>query len=189
MKRLFNIALAIVLLVPAFAIASVAAILVIVAEKHSPFYTQIRLGKNEKPFRIFQIRTMEPATQTVATHHTPEFAVTRTGRLLRKFKIDELPQLINVIIGQMSLVGPRPGLPQQTELSIARRHHDVFTVVPGITGLGQVMGVDMSEPERLAAIDAEYITKQSFRQDMHILLSTFTWLEFKCQAVPSHRQQ
>lgn len=188
MKRLFDIVLAIALLAPAFVIAMLAACLVIVAERHSPFYTQIRLGKNEKPFRIFKIRTMEPSTQTVATHHVPEFAVTSTGRLLRKFKIDELPQLINVLFGQMSLVGPRPGLPQQTELAEARRRHNVFSVVPGVTGLGQVMGVDMSEPERLAGIDGEYVKTQSIRQDIQILASTFTWRKFKYQPLPSHRQ-
>lgn len=153
----------------------IAACVVFIVEGHNPFFTQIRLGRHERPFRIYKIRTMEPSTLSVATHHVPEFAVTRTGRWLRKLKIDELPQLINVIFGQMSLVGPRPGLPEQTELAEARRQRSVFDAVPGLTGLGQMQGVDMSEPERLASIDAKYIRTRSIREDIRILINTFIW--------------
>lgn len=163
-----------IVLVPATIIILLAACVVFLVERHNPFFTQIRLGRYEELFRIYKIRTMEPSTQSVATHHVPEFAVTRTGRLLRQLKIDELPQLINVLFGHMSLVGPRPGLPQQTELAEARRLLNVFDVTPGITGLGQIQGIDMSEPERLARIDAEYISSQSIRKDIQILASTFT---------------
>lgn len=178
MKRLSDLSLAILLLVPAAVIVLVVACVVFIVEGCNPFYAQWRLGRLEKPFRIYKIRTMHPSTeQYVATHQIPKHAVTRTGRVLRRFKIDELPQLINVILGHLSMVGPRPGLPGHSELVEARRKNGVFDAVPGITGLGQVMGIDMSEPERLAAVDAEYISIQSFRQDIQILVKTFTdWI-------------
>lgn len=186
MKRLFDISLSIVLLVPALIVILATACVVFAVERINPFYSQIRLGKDEKPFRIYKIRTMEPTTQSVATHQAPDYSVTRTGRFLRKVKIDEFPQLLNVIFGQMSLVGPRPGLPQQIELAEARRKHGVFKVLPGITGLGQVLGIDMSEPERLSAIDAEYLNTQSFRKDFLILLHTFTFRKPKGQRYLGH---
>lgn len=176
-KRLFDICFSIACLAPAFLIVLCAAFLVFVVERHNPFFTQIRLGKDEKPFRILKIRTMQPSTLSVATHDAPEFAITRTGHWFRRLKIDELPQLINVILGQMSLVGPRPGLPQQTELLDARRQLKVFGALPGLTGLGQVLGVDMSEPQRLAEIDANYISTQNLRNDFQILAKTFVHLK------------
>lgn len=179
MKRIFDISLAILLLSPAILIILLAAVLVLVVERNNPFYAQIRLGRHEKPFRIYKIRTMYPSTQRVATHHVPAHAITRSGHVLRRLKIDEIPQLFNVIFGHLSLVGPRPSLPQQIELVEARRKLRIFDVAPGITGLGQVMGVDMSEPQRLAAIDAEYIRTQSMRMDIQILIKTFTYSMLK----------
>lgn len=179
MKRLFDIGVAILLLLPALMIVALAALVVFAREGHSPFFIQTRLGRNEKKFQMYKVRTMDPLTQSVATHQAPEHSVTCTGRVIRKLKIDELPQLINVISGQMSLVGPRPGLPEQTELADARRKLGVFNVVPGMTGFGQVQGVDMSEPEHLAKLDAEYIKTQTMYKDALIMLQTVARLRGK----------
>lgn len=119
-------------------------------------FVQPRLGRGERVFNCYKLRTMRAGTPAAATHLVSAASVTRIGHMLRRLKLDELPQLWNVIRGDMSLVGPRPGLPSQTELLIARRKHGVLAVRPGITGPGQVEGVDMSEPDRLAVLDATY---------------------------------
>ncbi len=124
----------------------------------SPILRQVRIGRHQRPFVLVKFRTMRPGTAEVATHLADAAAITPWGRFLRRTKLDELPQLWNVLKGEMSLVGPRPCLPSQTELIRARERLGVFAVRPGITGLAQVLGVDMSEPERLAELDACMIT-------------------------------
>jgi O-antigen biosynthesis protein WbqP len=99
-------------------------------------------------------------------------SVTALGEHLRRFKIDELPQLCNVLMGDMSLVGPRPCLPSQVDLVEARRQLGVLAVRPGITGLAQVNGVDMSDASRLAAIDAQYVRTQSLFGDLRLIMAT-----------------
>jgi O-antigen biosynthesis protein WbqP len=99
-------------------------------------------------------------------------SVTVLGDHLRRFKIDELPQLYNVLSGDMSLVGPRPCLPSQTELVEARRQLGVLAVRPGITGLAQVGGIDMSDANRLANVDAQYVSSQSFAGDLKLIWAT-----------------
>ena len=98
----------------------------------------------------------------------------RTGVLLRRTKLDEMPQLWNVLRGDMSLVGPRPCLPSQTELVRLRTEYNVFDVRPGITGPAQVEGVDMSDPARLTAIDADYVANHTWKGDLLLLLKTAT---------------
>jgi O-antigen biosynthesis protein WbqP len=98
--------------------------------------------------------------------------VTWLGNYLRRFKLDELPQLFNVLMGDMSLVGPRPCLPSQAELVEARRRLGVFAVRPGITGLAQVNGVDMSNAARLAELDARYVRTQGFGGDLKLIWAT-----------------
>ena len=97
-------------------------------------------------------------TPSLASHLVNKNLVTKSGRIIRFFKLDELPQLINVIKGDMSLVGPRPCLTNQLELIKYRENYNVFSVKPGITGLGQVKGIDMSSPERLAKLEAQMIS-------------------------------
>jgi len=104
---------------------------------------------------------MRPETGSVGTHEVNPSQVTAWGKLLRKTKIDELPQLWNVLKGEMSLVGPRPCLPNQIALIQERKRLGVFEVRPGITGLAQIQGIDMSKPELLAATDAEMIRTMS----------------------------
>ena len=93
--------------------------------------------------------------------------------MIRKIKLDEFPQLLNVIKGEINLVGPRPGLPNQDLLLRHRSEREIFKIKPGITGLAQVMGYDMSTPEQLSAIDEMYVNKKSFKVDALILLATF----------------
>ena len=122
-----------------------------------PLFWQERVGRNQKPFTLVKFRTMRPNTAPIATHLADVSAVTILGFFLRRTKLDELPQLWNVLRGEMSLVGPRPCLFNQYEVIVARASRDVFSVRPGITGLAQIKGVDMSTPERLAELDSRML--------------------------------
>jgi len=136
-------------------------------------FSQIRVGRGEALFACHKLRTMHRETPSLPTHETPAGSVTAIGKALRATKIDELPQLWNVLKGEMSLVGPRPCLPTQTELIERRRELSVFTVPPGITGLAQVEGVDMSDPVCCAETDGTYIKVASIGFDLKVLLRTF----------------
>ncbi|MCF4009289.1 sugar transferase [Rheinheimera sp. UJ63] len=125
----------------------------------SPIFRQVRVGRNKKPFTLVKFRTMKKDTASVASHLASSSAITPFGGFLRKTKLDELPQLWNVLKGEMSLVGPRPGLFNQEELTAAREKMGVFRARPGITGLAQVNEIDMSTPELLAEIDAKMLQK------------------------------
>ncbi len=137
-------------------------------DTRSPIFRQVRIGRYEKPFVLFKFRTMKPGTRSVGTHLVESDAVTTYGKFLRKTKMDELPQLWNVLKGDMSLVGPRPCLDNQHELITYRRSYNVFSVRPGITGLAQINGVDMSDPEKLARIDARMLGR--FGVGMYFLM-------------------
>ena len=127
----------------------------------SPIFRQVRVGKNKKEFTLVKFRTMSVDTESVASHLANASSITKFGKFLRKTKLDELPQLWNVLKGEMSLVGPRPGLFNQEELTVARDTQKVFDVRPGITGLSQVNEIDMSTPELLAKTDREMIDTMS----------------------------
>ena len=122
-----------------------------------PIFAQQRVGRNKKLFTLYKFRTMKLQTKSVGTHLVDPSSVTRLGNFLRKTKLDELPQLWNVLKGEMSLVGPRPCLANQQQLIDCRQSLGVFAVRPGVTGLAQVNNVDMSTPEKLAQLDAQMI--------------------------------
>jgi len=123
----------------------------------SPIFRQVRVGRHQQPFTLVKFRTMKVNTASVATHLASSASITRFGHFLRKSKLDELPQLWNVLKGEMSLVGPRPGLFNQEELTEERAKRGVFDVRPGITGLAQVNEIDMSTPALLAETDQKMI--------------------------------
>ena len=140
----------------------------------SPIFTQDRVGRNKKPFTLVKFRTMKKDTASVASHLASRSSITKFGHFLRKTKLDELPQLWNVLKGEMSLVGPRPGLFNQEELTQARESKGVFNVRPGITGLAQVNEVDMSTPELLAETDAKMIRTLNIKSYFQYILMTVT---------------
>ena len=123
----------------------------------SPIFKQERVGKNQKPFNLYKFRTMKVGTQSVASHLASTASITPFGSFLRRTKLDELPQLWNVLWGDMSLVGPRPNLFNQTELITERESRGVYNALPGITGLAQINEIDMSTPKELAIKDAEML--------------------------------
>lgn len=171
-KRIFDVAASLAGLV---LLAPLMALIWVVVRFTSPgpaLFAQRRVGRNEQSFTCYKFRTMHVGTEQRASHEVSQDAVTATGKTLRRFKFDELPQLWNVLMGDMSLVGPRPCLPSQKELIAARRKRGVYALRPGITGLAQVQGVDMSKPERLAEIDAQYLQRQSLLLDVRLILRT-----------------
>lgn len=120
----------------------------------SPVFRQQRVGRYQQPFTLLKFRSMRLDTASVASHEVGAAAITPFGHFLRRSKLDELPQLWNVLRGDMSLVGPRPCLPNQHELISERQVRGVFNVRPGVTGLAQLSGIDMSMPQLLAETDA-----------------------------------
>jgi O-antigen biosynthesis protein WbqP len=125
----------------------------------SPIFCQERVGKHKKPIRIMKFRSMQVNTPSVSTHLANASSITRFGGFLRKFKLDELPQLWNVLVGDMSLVGPRPNLFNQEEIIRERAAFYVYNVRPGITGLAQIQKIDMSNPQLLALTDSKMINE------------------------------
>ncbi|WP_125717076.1 sugar transferase [Pseudoalteromonas rubra] len=140
----------------------------------SPIFFQQRVGRNKKPFTLVKFRTMKLNTESVASHLASSTSVTSFGQFLRKTKLDELPQLWNVLKGEMSLVGPRPGLFNQEELTKAREAKSIYDVRPGITGLAQVSEIDMSTPKLLADTDREMIDSMSLSNYFKYILMTVT---------------
>ena len=126
-----------------------------------PIFVQKRVGLNLKNFALLKFRTMKMGTLSAGTHLIDSSNITRFGHFLRKFKLDELPQLFNVFMGHMSLVGPRPCLPNQKRLIIERKKREIHKVKPGITGLAQVSGINMSRPVLLAKTDLKMIKQMN----------------------------
>ena len=143
-------------------------------EHQNPFFIQTRVGKNQKPFRLVKFRSMSPKAANLPTHEISGDLITKTGKFIRATKLDELPQLWNVLKGEMSLVGPRPCLPIQEELIEEREQRKVFSLRPGITGPAQVQNIDMSTPKLLAETDQQMVGKLSFTSYIKYVLMTVT---------------
>jgi O-antigen biosynthesis protein WbqP len=140
----------------------------------SPIFRQERVGINHKPFYLLKFRSMHIHAPSVATHLASVHSITPFGRFLRRSKLDELPQLWNVLVGDMSLVGPRPNLFNQTELIEERQKRGVYGIRPGITGLAQINKIDMSTPQLLAETDARMISQLNvWYYFKYILLTVF----------------
>jgi len=138
----------------------------------SPLFFQTRVGLNSNYFSVLKFRTMKLHTLHFGTHLVNPLNVTYFGYFLRKFKLDELPQLWNVLVGDMSFVGPRPCLPNQKKLIVERKKRGVLKVRPGITGLAQVNGIDMSTPTLLAKTDSKMIKQMSLFHYLYYILKT-----------------
>lgn len=135
-------------------------------------FAQERVGKHGRIFTCYKFRTMAVGTRQAGTHEVSSASITTAGAFLRRTKLDELPQVINLLKGQLRLVGPRPGLPVQEQLYNARQAMGVFAIKPGITGWAQIHDVDMSDPEKLARWDADYIAMRGLLMDLKIIVAT-----------------
>ena len=138
----------------------------------SPLFRQVRVGRHQQPFTLVKFRSMRLGTLSVASHLVDSSAVSPFGRFLRRSKLDETPQLWNVLRGHMSLVGPRPCLFNQMELIQEREARGVYAARPGITGLAQIQGIDMSTPVKLAETDAKMLETLNIISYFHYILMT-----------------
>lgn len=140
----------------------------------SPLFIQKRVGLYQRPFNLLKFRSMNINTQGVATHLVKVSSITRWGSFLRKTKLDELPQLYNVLVGDMSLVGPRPNLFNQEELIQERSFRGIYNVRPGITGLAQISKIDMSYPKLLAETDEQMVKELNILYYFKYIFLTFS---------------
>lgn len=173
MTRIFDIIFSLIGLI---ILSPIILLLIIIGffDTGSPLFRQKRVGVNLKPFNLLKFRSMHVNTKSVATHLVQVSAITKWGSFLRKSKLDELPQLFNVLVGDMSFVGPRPNLFNQTELIEERSKRAVYSNRPGITGLAQIQKIDMSTPQLLAETDATMISQFNiFNYFKFIFLTVF----------------
>lgn len=173
MIRIFDILFSIIGLV---ILSPILIVLMIIGyfDNGSPIFRQERVGIGMKPFNLMKFRSMHVNAPWVATHLVSASSITPFGSFLRKSKMDELPQLLNVLVGDMSMVGPRPNLFNQEELITERASRGVYSVRPGITGLAQINNIDMSTPQILAVTDAKMIQElNTLSYFKYILLTIF----------------
>ena len=138
----------------------------------SPLFIQIRIGYNLKSFSLVKFRTMPINTRSVGTHLVKNIKLSSYGYFLRRTKIDEIPQLLNVFLGNMSLVGPRPCLFNQRKLIIERKKCGIFRVRPGLTGLAQISGINMKTPTLLAKTDKKMIKEMNLYNYLYYIFMT-----------------
>ncbi len=175
LKRFFDIILSLVAIIVFSWLLIIIAIAIVVEDKGNILFKQKRIGKNKKEFYIYKFRTMKVSTpKDVPTHllDNPESYITKIGGFLRKTSLDELPQLFNILKGDMSIVGPRPALWNQFDLIALRDKNGSNSVCPGLTGWAQVNGRDELPIDVKAGFDGEYIKKMSIVFDIKIILMT-----------------
>lgn len=174
-KRLIDVALSALGLVVLSPVFLILAIWIKLDSKGPVFFKQKRVGKNKKHFNILKFRTMRTdAPHDMPTHllSNPQAFITRSGHFLRKTSLDELPQIWNIFVGQMSIIGPRPALWNQYDLIAERDKYGANDVRPGLTGWAQINGRDELEIDVKAKLDGEYVQKMGFGMDIKCFFGT-----------------
>ena len=174
MKRCFDLISSLIGIILFSPILLLLALIIKVTSPGPILFKQRRMGKDNEEFMIYKFRTMRIDTPNVATHllKNPEQYITPIGNFMRKTSLDELPQLFNILKGEMSIVGPRPALYNQYDLIDMRTKVNVHTVKPGLTGLAQVSGRDELELDKKVYFDELYLNKQSFFYDLKLIFLT-----------------
>ena len=178
MKRLLDIFISLVLLFLLFFPCLVICFFIILDSKGPIFYKTKRVGKNKKIFEMYKFRTMETTTTVINSNDLKEADkyVTKVGKNLRKYSIDEIPQVINIILGEMSLVGPRPCLESQYDLIEKRDLFGINDIKPGLTGLAQINGRDDLSIKEKVNYDKKYLSEISIINYLKILFLTFIYI-------------
>lgn len=171
MKRLFDIAVSLVALLALSPLLLAVALAVASTSPGGAFYRQVRVGRGGRPFRMLKFRSMVADADRIGGYSTArgDPRITRVGRFIRRTSIDELPQLLNVLGGSMSLVGPRPDVPAQEELYAPEEWRERHRVRPGVTGLAQALARNAATHEERTALDLRYVREQSLWLDLKIL--------------------
>lgn len=174
MKRLFDITVSLIALILLCPLLLLVSLMIFVDDGSPVIFKQSRVGKDNQLFNIYKFRTMKRDTVNVASAEleNPDACITKTGRFLRKSSLDELPQLVNILKGDMSFVGPRPLIPEESEIRELRAKYNVYSVRPGMTGLAQINGRDTITDEEKAAYDKQYVESRSFFGDIGIIIRT-----------------
>ena len=178
MKRLFDFVMSLIGIIVLSPIILIVALAVKLTSPGPMLFKQRRIGKNNNEFQIYKFRTMRIDTPNVPTHllENPEQWITPVGKFLRKTSLDELPQLFNILKGEMSIVGPRPALYNQIDLKEMRTEAGVHKLVPGLTGWAQINGRDRIEFDVKAKMDGEYAKNKSFFYDTKIFIGTIAYV-------------
>lgn len=174
-KRIIDFTLALIGLVVLSPLFLVLVITIKIESKGSIIFSQKRIGKNKKYFNIYKFRTMKMNTPKETPTHlleNPDIFITKIGKIMRKTSLDELPQIINILKGEMAIVGPRPALWNQYDLIEERDKYGANDIRPGLTGWAQINGRDELEIDSKALLDGEYKLKESFYMDMKCILGT-----------------
>lgn len=174
MKRVFDIFFSLLAIIVLAIPMAVIAIIIMATDGRPVVFRQERVGLGNKTFKIRKFRSMKVGTKNVATKNlaNSDDCITPIGKVLRKTSLDELPQLINILEGTMSFVGPRPLIPQEEHIRKMREEKNVYSVRPGVTGLAQVNGRDMITDEQKVEWDAEYVQNHNMLMDIKILFKT-----------------
>ncbi len=174
MKRFFDVSISFLCLVLLIIPLIILSVIIVSTSKGPALYWSKRIGKHNEPFYMPKFRTMNIETPEVATHllDDPTNFYTPVGKFLRKYSIDELPQLYSILLGDMSLVGPRPALHNQDDLIELRTDEGIHNLVPGITGLAQISGRDELTIKNKVEIDKVYLLRKSFTYDLYIIWLT-----------------
>jgi len=174
MQRFIDVIVSLLILMVLSPLFLILAIIIKLNSKGPVFFTQMRIGKNNRQFKFYKFRTMKIGTPNVATDKldNSESYITAIGKVLRKTSIDELPQLINTLKGDMTFVGPRPALYNQYDLNQMREEAGVHTLLPGVTGWAQINGRDNNDDREKTEYDVYYKDNKSFVLDVKILFKT-----------------
>ena len=167
-KRVFDVCAALFIIVAFCWLFAIISLVIFVSSGSPILFRQTRVGKNMEPFVLFKFRTMEAETKDLPTHLVSVSSVTKVGKFLRKIKLDEMPQVFNILRNDLCFNSPRPSLINQKRMINERKISSVFSK-PGVTGLGQIKSIDMDQPVFLASVDEEYVKLQSWFLDIRIL--------------------